>query len=100
VGDTVKDCDRIGLSIPYDESVRKDLVELEFNRKIIGEQKRLIDLKDLAIQTSQEQSNLWKEEAISQRKSSSTNFYLGVAGGIVIVLASAWALGQVSNVVK
>lgn len=42
VGDKVTDCPRIGLSLDYDRQVRKDLVDRDYNKQIVDQQKKLL----------------------------------------------------------
>lgn len=103
VGATVTDCDRVGLSDAADLQVRKDLVEGDFNKKIISEQKRQIELKDLLIVDITAQKTLWQTDALrerkyadSQRDNASRNLWLGIGVGIGLTVLSAWAMGQVA----
>lgn len=104
VGDTVTDCDRIGLNLEFEKTVRQQVIQNDYNLKIMEEQKKIIDLKDLTIKTSQDQGQLWKEEAERSRKyadeanqSRSKDFFLGLASGILLTALAGWALGQVAN---
>lgn len=104
VGDTVKDCPRVGLSVDYEKTVRKQLVESDFDKKIIDEQAKILTLKDLSITNLNDQSKLWKDEAQRDREQvdkerarTSTSFWVGLGVGIATVLASAWAVKQVAR---
>ena len=104
VGDTVTDCDRIGLNLEFEKTVREQVIQNDYNLKIIDEQKKVIDLKDLTIKTSQEQAQLWKEEADRSRKyadeanqNRSKDFLFGLIGGIVLTALAGWTIGQVAN---
>jgi hypothetical protein len=104
VGDTVKDCDRIGLNLQFERSVREQVIQNDYNAKIIDEQKKIIDLKDLTINTSQQQAQLWKTEAERSRKladeanqEKTKDFAYGLVGGILLTVLAGWALGQVAK---
>ena len=104
VGDTVKDCSRIGLSVDYEKTVRKQLVESDFDKKIIDEQAKIITLKDLSITNLNDQSKLWKDEAQREREQvdkerarTSTSFWVGLGVGIATILAGAWTVKQVAR---
>ena len=103
-GDVVKDCDRVGLSMDYNNQVMKDIVEGEYAGKIVEEQKKIITLKDLSIDISQKQSELWKEEATRTRKEldseknkGNKSLWIGIALGLCLTIAAGYALGQVSR---
>lgn len=104
VGDKVTDCPRIGLSVEYDKQVRKELVEGEYNKQIVDQQKRIIELKDLQIKQTTEQSDLWRSEALREREAldkerNKTNWGLwgGILGGIALTVLAGWAVGQASR---
>lgn len=104
-GDIVKDCDRVGLSMEYNDQVMKDIVEGEYAGKIVEEQKKIITLKDLSIDLNQKQGTLWKEEAIRTRKElddeknrGDKSLWIGITMGILICVAAGYAIGQVSKV--
>jgi hypothetical protein len=104
VGDKVTDCPRIGLSEDADKQIRIDLIEGDFNKKIVEEQKRQIDLKDLMITDLRTQKDLWRDDAMrereyadSQRAKSDRNFWIGFGIGILSVVAAGYAIGQVSK---
>jgi len=104
VGDRVSDCDRIGLSIEFEKTVREQVIQNDYNLRIIDEQKKIIDLKDLTINTSQEQARLWKEEAERSRKkydeaneARSKDFLYGLIGGIILTALAGWTVGQVAK---
>jgi len=102
VGDKITDCDRVGLSREYAKTVKTELIEADFNKKIVSEQKRLIEIKDLALTASMEQADLWKAQEAKtratledERSRAGRPFWLGMLAGVGLVLASAWAVGQV-----
>lgn len=104
VGDKVTDCDRIGLNLQFDKQIRQEIIEAEFNDKIIQEQKKMLDLKDLTISTTREQADLWKAEAERLRKKNdeqkwidTPNFLLGFLSGVAIMALAGWTVGQVAN---
>lgn len=104
VGDKVTDCERIGLSDEADLKVKKDLIEGDFNKKIIDEQKRQLELKDLVITDYSKRSDLWEQEAMRAREvadkaqnRSENNFWLGILAGVALTLGAAWGYGQVAK---
>lgn len=103
-GATVTDCDRVGLSKEYAAQVRKELIEGDYNRQIVEEQKRLINIKDLALKSSGEQVDLWRSEAgrsreqlDRERSRGNLPIFIGFLSGVAMVLASAWAVKQVGR---
>lgn len=107
IGTVVTDCDRIGLNLDTDAKIKKDLIESDYNKKIVEEQQKIIDLKDLSLKTSIERSQIWEIEAKrmetkynDSQKSIGYPFYAGLAAGVVLMLASGYALGQVSRTTK
>lgn len=104
VGDKVTDCPRIGLSLDYDRQVRKDLVDGDYNKQIVDQQKKIIDLKDLQIKQMSDQAELWRTEALREREvlnreRDKTNWGLwgGLIGGIALTVMAGWAIGQASR---
>lgn len=104
VGDKVVDCPRIGLSLEYDKQIRKELIEGDYNKEIINQQNRIIELKDLQIKQTTEQADLWKSEAQRERdaldkEKNKTNWGVwgGLMGGVALTVLAGWALGQVSR---
>lgn len=103
-GDRVTDCARVGLSLEYDEQVRKDLIEGDYNKHIAVEQQKIIELKDLQIRQISENADLWKQEAKQEREAldkerNKTNwgFWGGLIGGVALTVLAGWAVGQVSR---
>lgn len=101
VGDKVTDCPRIGLSVEYDKQIRKDLIEGDYNKQIVDQQKKIIDLKDLQVRQTSEQADLWKSEALREREAldkerNKTNwgFWGGLIGGVALTVLAGWAVGQ------
>lgn len=101
VGDRVTDCPRIGLSLDYDKQVRKDLIEGDYNKQVVDQQQRIIELKDLQIKQTSEQADLWKTEALREREAldkerNRTNwgFWGGLIGGVALTVLAGWAVGQ------
>lgn len=101
MGDTVRDCPRIGLSEEADLEIRKQLIEGDYNKKILAEQERVISLKDLQIKYTTEQKDLWKSDALREREAydkerrrTSANFWIGLGAGILLTVAAGWAVGQ------
>lgn len=104
VGERVADCPRIGLSLEYDKQIRKELIEGDYNKQIIDQQKRIIDLKDLQIKQTSEQADLWRSEALREREAldkerNKTNwgFWGGLIGGVALTVLAGWAVGQASR---
>lgn len=103
-GSTVEDCDRMGLSIPYNDRVRKELIENEYNKKIVIEQKKMITLKDLMVTEVKGQNDVLKTEDTRLRKDnddlrrgSDWKLWVGVGIGIVATVLGAWGLGQIGR---
>lgn len=104
VGDKVTDCDRIGLNLDTERTVREKVVEGEFNAQIVKEQKKMIDLKDLAITDQSKQVDLWKGETTRQKDRADTaeekkgrDFMWGLLAGVALTALSGWALGQAAR---
>lgn len=104
VGDKVIDCDRIGLSIEYDKRIRKELIEGEYDKKIVKEQKRQITMKDLTIQEVDKRSDLWEKESERLReendelkKGNNWKFWVGIFSGIALTVLSGWSVGQIAK---
>lgn len=102
VGDTVKDCPRVGLSVDYELQVRKDLIEGDYNKKILIEKDQLLGAKDLRIDYLQKETDLWHNEALRERAlvdnkttESKRELWYGFGLGILSVLVGAWSVGQV-----
>lgn len=102
VGDAVTDCTRVGLNLETNKQVQKDLIEGDYNKKIIEEQKKLINIKDLQIKYSEEQYQLWKTDALRERESvdklrkdNKQDFWVGILLGAGAVILGGWSLGQV-----
>lgn len=99
VGDKVTDCDRVGLSTQFEKGLRKDLIESDYNKKIIDEQAKIITLKDLSIKQSNDQATLWKDESTRERDAydrersrTTTSFWMGLGVGILVIIGGAYAL--------
>jgi len=104
VGDTVKDCPRIGLSESYDLEVRKELIEGDYNKKLLTEKDRLLGFKDLQIQYHAQQTDLWRADALRERDAydkersrTNTTFWVGLGVGILTVLVAGYAMGQIDK---
>lgn len=104
VGDTVKDCPRIGLSVEYDLQIRKDLIEGDYNKKILEEKDKLLIIKDTKIKYLEDQYDLWKNEAAREReeydkirKNQNSDFWYGIMLGAGSILMGAWAIKQVGK---
>jgi hypothetical protein len=104
VGDKVSDCPRIGLSLDYEKEIRKDLIDAEFNREIMEQQKRIIELKDLQVRQTKENADLWRQEALKEREAldkeknrSDWKFWGGLIAGVGLTVLAGWAVGQVSR---
>lgn len=97
VGDVVRDCERIGLSVPEELEVRKTLKAAETDREYIEGQAKLLTLKDLTISTLKEESTLYKADSVRERTDSDrlreqgqTKFLIGVGVGVLTMLVAAW----------
>lgn len=104
VGDKVTDCNRIGLNLEFEKSVREQVIQNDYNLRIIEEQKKIIDLKELTIKTAQDQSQLWKDEAERSRKkydeamdARSKDLLYGLISGILLTALAGWTVGQVAK---
>ncbi len=104
VGDKVTDCDRVGLALDYNKKVQAALVENEYNKRLLDEQGKLISLKDLSIQQSAQQSELWKNEAQrerialdKERSRTKWEFWAGIGAGILLTVGAGWAIGQAAK---
>ena len=102
VGDTVKDCPRIGLSKQFDLQNRKDLLELDYDKKILQEKDLLLGMKEDRVSYLSKQSDLWKSEAQRERdeydkikKDTKVDFWYGVLLGAGSILLGAWTVKQV-----
>ena len=102
VGDTVTDCTRVGINLDTNKGIQKDLIEGEYNKKIIEEQKKLIDIKDLQTKYSEDQYQLWKTDALRERentdklrKDNKQDFWIGLLLGAGAVILGGWSVGQV-----
>ena len=103
-GDIVKDCDRVGLSVEYNQKVMEDIVEGQYASKIIEEQDKIISLKDLSISLNEKQSDLWKSEALREREAldaekgkGNKSLWIGIAMGILLTIGAGYAVGQVAK---
>ena len=104
VGDSVKDCNRIGLSVDYEKRIRKELHENEYNKRLLEEQNKLIELKDLKSTELEKQSNLWKSDALREREAldkernkPNYGFWGGLVLGIGVIVLGAWSIKQVGR---
>lgn len=104
VGDKVTDCPRIGLSEEADLANRKQLIEGDYNLKILSEQKQMLDLKDKQISYIQKQDDLWKADAERERAAydaergrAKTEFWIGLGVGILTVVVAGYAVHQVAK---
>lgn len=104
VGDKVTDCPRIGLSEQADLENRQQLIEGDYNKKIIEQQQKQIDLKDLMITDQKARGDLWQDEAQRERDyadkmkaNGDQKFWLGLGVGLLTVLVTGYALGQVNK---
>lgn len=104
VGDTVKDCDRVGYSLEYDKTVRGELTAGDYNKQIVEQQQALISIKDLTIKTQQDQVTLWQTDDQRERQHADqlqqrgdTKFWIGLGAGIALTVLSAWAVGQAAK---
>lgn len=104
VGATVTDCARVGLRTDYAQGIQKELIEGDYNKKIVDEQKKLIELKDLAIQNTTDQAKVWKDEATRERQvadeeqaATRKDWWVGFACGVAVLLGGAWTVKQVAR---
>jgi len=104
VGDKVIDCPRIGLREDVAKTTQLQLIERDYLVKEVAEQKNLIDLKDLTIQNSQKQVDLFKADSDREREAydkersrGDTKFWVGLGLGALTIIAGAWAVKQVAR---
>ena len=102
IGDKVLDCPRIGLSEPYDVQVRADLVKGDYNSKLVTQYEGLLKIKDQILESKDKQITLFRTEvdrsylALDQERSrTKTDFWVGLAAGIGIILISAVVIEKV-----
>jgi hypothetical protein len=98
----VTDCQRIGVTKPTMDKINQDLVIGDYNAQIVDEQKKVIDLKDLQLQDTSKDRDIWKAEAVREREvvdkyDSKTNWILwgGILAGIALTVGAGYAIGQV-----
>ena len=98
-GDTVKDCDRVGLEKEYAKQVEEDLIIADFNKKIAEDEKKLNETKDTRIKESEEQAEMWKAEdertrakLLEEQNRGKTDFWIGLTVGMLTILAGALAI--------
>ena len=99
VGDTVKDCDRVGLSLDYNKTVQKQLVDGDYNAQIVEEQQKQLTLKDLDIQYQQKRGDdaiadagLYKSQLDQERQKSKVDLWLGIGIGLLAAYIGAQAV--------
>lgn len=104
VGQSVTDCDRVGVAKEVMQQIDKDLAEGDFNKQIVEEQKKVISLKDLRISESDQQTTLWKADSQREREAydkerarSDTKFWVGMGLGVLTILAGAYVVKQVAR---
>ena len=92
-------CERIGLSVDYDVTVRKQLVEGDYNKQLVQQQKQLLDLKDLQIADHEKEEGVLKDEVQRERSAldaerarAKLDFWIGAAAGVLTVVLSAWVV--------
>lgn len=101
-GDSVKDCDRIGLSVNYDKQVRQDLVEGDFNKKLNQINKQIQDAQEDRYNKLAEQSKLWQDQAVQERDNytkerevASRNIWIGIGVGVLMTILTGFMVKQV-----
>jgi hypothetical protein len=84
------------------DKINQDLVSGDYNGRIVDEQKKVIDLKDLQLQDTSKDRDLWKAEATREREvvdkyDSKTNWNLwgGILAGVLLTVGAGYAVGQV-----
>ena len=102
VGDTVTDCERIGLSLDEDLRVREAIKNGEIDSQLVEEQKRLIDMKDLTIKDASDENKDLKDEVKRTRKevddsrgASHMELFIGMGIGIALTAIVAWEIQKV-----
>lgn len=105
VGDTVQDCDRVGLSKTRALEVENTLKQGKINLKIIDTQTDLLKWKDTKITTVTQERDEYKnddqrerQETDRLRNEGSTKLIIGVVVGVVGMFLAArawgWAAGR------
>jgi hypothetical protein len=104
VGDRVADCPRIGLSLEADAQNRAQLVQFDYDQKVIDAQAKELTLKDLMISDQKARGDLFQADAQRERESADkarasekTSFWVGVGAGFLTILLGAWSVRQVSK---
>lgn len=104
VGDTVKDCDRVGIEKEHAKDIEKDLIAADFNKKIAEDEKQLNVTKDARIKESQDQAALWKaedertrKELLEEQNRGKTDFWIGLGVGMLTILAGALAIKEAAK---
>jgi hypothetical protein len=99
VGDTVKDCDRVGLSLDYNKTVQKQLVDGDYNAQIVDEQGKQLTLKDLDIQYQQKRgdnaiadSSLYQSQLAQEKQKSKFDLWIGIGIGLLAAYIGAEAV--------
>jgi SMC interacting uncharacterized protein involved in chromosome segregation len=97
-------CLRIGVAKDVMEQIDQNLVDADYNKQIIQEQQKVIDLKNTQITDANDQVTLWKAEDDRERKAydaerEKTKWELwgGIIGGIGLTVLAGWAIGQVHS---
>jgi hypothetical protein len=104
VGDTVTDCPRVGLSLPYNKTVEKELIDNDYNTQIIQDQAKELTLKDLDVQYYKQRGDtaisdlaVTQADLDTERKKSHTDLWVGIAAGILLTSLAVWGASQLSQ---
>jgi hypothetical protein len=102
VGDKVTDCERIGLSLTEDLTVRTNLEQGKINSQIIDTQADLIKQRATQLDDSQKETALYKDDSKKAwgevdrlRSEGDTRLIIGIAAGVLATFLSARAWGWV-----
>jgi hypothetical protein len=97
-------CERIGLEVNFEKSIREDLVRGDYNARIVKEQEKQLQIKDLTLTAYEKKDGLQTAEIERVRKRADeiegrqkTDFWLGLGIGIGLAVVSAWIVKQVAR---
>lgn len=103
VGDTVKDCDRVGLSTARANEVEKTIKQGEINLQIIQTQNDLIKMKDDKAAEAMKAASLYKDddqrergEVDRLRSEGTTKILIGIGLGFL----GAWVAAEAARALR
>lgn len=99
VGDTVKDCERIGLNVDYARDVAEEIADGEENKQIQIEQQKIIQIKNDIISRNSQELDQWQSnmnvvnQKLDHEKSrSKVNFWVGLGLGLIVAIGTGYAV--------